>query len=104
MAINGEQVGTCAEYINLRKGYIESFTPVLNAFVDFHSISFAWSIKEGSEYVRVADTIGEPAFFDVTGLTRAEMAGEMFKHFGGTGSDRLITDKEEKRRIVPLFK
>ena len=99
-----ERTGTCAEYINLRKSYVEGFVPVLSAFVDFDSIAYAWSIQEGSEYVKVSDTIGEPAFFDVTGLTRAEMAGEMFKYFDGTGSDRIITDVETKRRIVPLFK
>ncbi len=95
---------TKGEYINFRKSYIEGFAPVLNAFTDFNSISYAWSIKDNQEYVRISDTISEPAFFDVTGLSRSEMAIELFKYFDSTGSERLITDPEQKRKIVKLFR
>jgi hypothetical protein len=95
---------TLAEHINFRKAYIEGFAPILNAFAGFDSIDYAWSIKDKSEYIRVADTISEPAFFDVTGLRRPEMAIELFKYFDGSGSERLITDPEKKMMIAKLIK
>lgn len=95
---------TLAEHIFLKESYINCFGPVLNAFQDFDEIRFAWSIKEQTEYVRISDLISAPVFIDVTGLTRAEMCKEICKYISEGESDRLVTDAEEKRKIVALFR
>ncbi len=98
-----------AEYFRDRRAYIEGLWSGLKSFDDLESIQYAWSIKNDGEYIRIQDSISNDIYLHVEGLTKAEIYREICKvvlqgDYEGCVPERLITDINEKRRIVPLFR
>ncbi len=99
---------TAADILKDRRSYVEGLKTALNAFQDFEDIRFAWSIKNDAEYVRIQDAIEPDTFLHVEGMTKAEIFREICKvvlshYVAECIPERLITDPELKREIIPLF-
>lgn len=104
-----EQYNTIADTMRDRRNYVEGLQTCLGAFQDFEAIRFAWSVTRKAEYVRIQDSINNDVFLHVEGLTKAEIFKEICKvvlagDLPECVPERLITNAEQKREIVPLFK
>lgn len=103
-----EQYNTRANVMKDRKEFVENIGTSLSAFQDFEAIRFAWSIKDEAEYVRIQDSINNDVFLRVDGLTKAEIFKEVCKvvlagDVPECVPDRILTNNDEKRAILPLF-
>lgn len=86
-----------------KMNYVESLNEFLKPMQDFKDIKYART-HTGAEYVRITDTIGGCAFFDVTGdgLDRIlDNIAQIIRH--GVPAN-VVHDRTVLRRIAPLFR
>lgn len=98
-----------AEYYRDRRAYVEGLWSGLKSFEDLESIQYAWSIRKESEYVRIQDAINNDIYLHIEGLSKAEIFREIAKvvlqgDYADCIPERLVTDIDEKREIVNLFR
>lgn len=97
------------EYEN-RKNYIEKLIcGVMAAKKDFESIQYARSGVTDREFVRVRDIFGKAVTIEITGETLEKVLSDICRIIL-TGEEKvsvpagIITDKDELRKAVRLFK
>jgi len=94
-----------------REKYVNGLTLALNPLRDFDSIKYGHFYSTDEEYIKISDTIGSSLFLNVTALTKAQILKEVAKvvlqgEIKGPEivPETLITDKNELRKIAPLFR
>lgn len=106
--IRPEDYRTVGDYIGIRRNFVEGLTVPMSALVDFDSIRYAWNIN-GGEFVKIADTIGNVIYLDVTGLSRAEILKDVARcillddELPGISPASIVMDIDKKREIARLF-
>lgn len=93
---------------NQNRNYTEVLNATLQPLLDFDCCEYAVNSVTQQEYIRIADTIGSVAYFDVTGMTRAEILKDVCKVVlldqARLVPASLITDKEKKRAAAKQFR
>lgn len=93
-----------------KKDYIGTLRTALKPFQDFEDIRYARSYVTEEEFVKISDQLGNAAFLDVTGMTKAELLKEVARVIlldeiqGQFAPKSVVTDIERKRKIAPLFR
>lgn len=100
---------SAAEYYRERRAFIDRVGQGLSCFQDFEAIQYAWSIRNDAEYIRIQDAISNDVYLHVEGMTDADIYKEICRVILAGEIDecvpnRLVTDPDEKRRIVALFR
>ena len=93
---------------NQNRNYTEVLNATLQPLLDFDCCEYAVNNVTQQEYIRIADTIGSVAYFDVTGMTRAEILKDVCKVVlldqARLVPASLITDREKKRAAAKQFR
>ena len=92
-----------------RKRYVENLDHCLSAFEDFDSIKYAWSAVSGGEYVKLTNRLNGAVFFNVKGLTKAEIFKEVARYvLSGEVRDSvpvcLVMGHSERLAVDTLFR
>lgn len=92
-----------------RKMFVANMGDCLSAFDDFDSIQYVWSAVSNGEYVKLTNRLDGSVFFDIQGLTKAEIFKEISRFIlSGDLRDSvpncMVTDYAERLRIDSLFR
>lgn len=101
-----------ADRFNQRKDYIDGLNMMLAPLRGFDSIEYTRaSYLNNKEYVRMADIVGNVMFFDISGLSLAQVLKDIAKSLlladiedPAIVPESLINDYEEKMEVAELFK
>lgn len=100
---------TRGAYFTDRQHYIEGLQVALAPLRDFDAIRYGRFYSTEEEFIKISDTIGSSAFLNITALSKAEILKDVAKmvlqgDVKGIVPSSLITDKDEMRRVAPLFR
>lgn len=92
-----------------RKLFVADMGDCLGAFDDFDSIQYVWSAVSNGEYVKLSSRLNGSVFFDIQGLTKAEIFKEIARYvLSGDLRESvptcMVTDYAERLRIDSLFR
>ena len=93
-----------------KRDYVSALKAILEPVQDFEDIKYARSYVTEEEYVKISDQLGNAAFLDVTGMTKAELLKEVARVIlldelrGGCTPESVVTNIIEKRKVAPLFR
>lgn len=93
-----------------KRGYTDTLRAALEPMLDFDDIRYARSYVTAEEFVKISDQLGNAAFLDVTGMTKAELLKEVARVIlldeiqGEFAPRSVVTDIDTKRKIAPLFR
>lgn len=93
-----------------KRDYVSALKAVLEPIQDFLDLMYARSYVTEEEYLKISDQLGNAAFLDVTGMTKAEMLKEVARVIlldeiqGQFAPKSVVADIETKRKIAPLFR
>lgn len=93
-----------------KRDYIDSLRSALEPMQDFDDIKYARSYVTEEEFVRISDQLGNAAFLNVTGMSKAELLKEVSRVVlldelqGQFAPKSVITGIDAKRKVAPLFR
>ena len=91
-----------------KKDYCQVLDAALAPLLDFESCEYCRNDITQEEYMRISDRLGAVAYFDITGMTRAEILKDVCKVVlldqARLAPDSVITDIHTKRKAADLFR
>ena len=86
-----------------KRNYTYNLNSVLSVLPDFDGIAYVHD-SIGKEYIKIWDTIGGAAYFDVTQMEMAGIFHTVALAMRGLKPKNQVEDIDILRSLVPLFK